>query len=109
MYPNAQDVLPLPPRPDLDQYRKRAKELVAASQDGESALLAWSMQWVTDLARLNPEAARMSPGELGRRAHQIAEYTKARMHGNGLSLSQAQFIIARAQGFESWRKLVHHL
>lgn len=33
MYPNPQDVLPLPPRPDLDQYRKRAKELAAVDPE----------------------------------------------------------------------------
>jgi hypothetical protein len=32
MYPNPQDVLPLPPRPDLSHYRKRAKDLVKAGQ-----------------------------------------------------------------------------
>ena len=30
MYPNPQDVLPLPPRPDLEQYKKQAKDLVEA-------------------------------------------------------------------------------
>ncbi len=109
MYPNPQDVLPLPPRPDLEQYRKRAKELVAASREGESALLSWSMNWIEALTRLNPGAAPMSPREQGRRAHQVADFARARMGRDGLSLSQAQFIIGRAQGFESWRKLLHHL
>ena len=27
MYPNPQDALPLPQRPDLEQYKKLAKEL----------------------------------------------------------------------------------
>ena len=34
MYPNPQDAVPLPPHPDLEQYRKRAKELVKASRAG---------------------------------------------------------------------------
>ena len=28
MYPNPQDVLPLPARPNLEQYKKQAKDLV---------------------------------------------------------------------------------
>ena len=28
MYPNPQDVLPLPPRPSVEQYKKLAKDLV---------------------------------------------------------------------------------
>ena len=36
MYPNPQDALPLPPRPNAQQYRKRAKELVKAGKSGDS-------------------------------------------------------------------------
>ena len=32
MYPNPQDALPLPPRPSVEQYRKRAKDLVKGVQ-----------------------------------------------------------------------------
>ena len=37
MYPNPQDALPLPPRPNLEQYKKLAKDLVKAwkSSDGD--------------------------------------------------------------------------
>ena len=30
MFPNPQDALPLPQRPDIERYRKLAKELVKA-------------------------------------------------------------------------------
>ena len=54
MYPNPQDVLPLPPRPSLEQYRKRAKDLARAHQSGDSgALRAWATQWIEALARLH--------------------------------------------------------
>ena len=71
MYPNPQDVLPLPPRPDLDQYRKRAKELVAAARAGEAALLSWATQWIAALARLQPAASRTAPRDLERRALRV--------------------------------------
>ena len=109
MYPNPQDVLPLPPHPDLDQYRKRAKELTAASRNGEEALLAWAREWIAALVRLNPGAARMDQRELDRRAHQIASFASARMKQAGHKVSQAQFVLARAHGFDSWPKLVHHV
>jgi ankyrin repeat protein len=109
VYPNPQDVLPLPPHPDLDQYRKRAKELTAAARAGEAALLSWTMQWIETLARLHPGAANSSPRELGRRAHQVTEFASERLRQADYSLSQAHFVIARAHGFASWRRLVNHV
>lgn len=108
MYPNPQDVLPLPPRPDLEQYRTRAKELADAGRTGEEAILSWARQWVAALARLSPEAFR-SARESERRTGQVAHFAVERLRrGNG-RLAQAQFVIARAHGFESWRRLVDHL
>ena len=109
MYPNPQDVLPLPVHPDLAQYRKRAKELAAACRAGEGALLSWAMRWIGALARLQPEAATLSPRDLERRTHQVAHFAWIRLRHADSSLSQAYFVIARAHGFESWPKLVHHL
>ena len=34
MYPNPQDALPLPLRPDLEQYKKQAKDLAEACRSG---------------------------------------------------------------------------
>lgn len=46
------DTLPLPPRPDLAQYRKRAKELVAATQSPDAtAVNRWAASWLTALAK----------------------------------------------------------
>ena len=57
MYPNPQDVLPLPPRPDLVQYRRRAKELVKACRSGDAAAIhAWAAGWIRDLTRHLPVA-----------------------------------------------------
>lgn len=107
MYPNPQDVLPLPPRPDLDQYRTRAKELADASRAGEAAIRSWATQWIAALARLQPDAFR-SVRETERRTGQVAHFAGERLGRDG-RLAQAQFVIARAHGFRSWRQLVHHL
>ena len=45
MYPNPQEALPLPPRPNVEQYRKLAKELVKACRSGDpDAIRAWSLR-----------------------------------------------------------------
>ena len=47
------DTLPLPPRPDLDQYRKRAKSLVAAANSGDpNAVKHWATDWLKALSKL---------------------------------------------------------
>lgn len=47
------DTIPLPAKPDVDQYRKRAKELVRAAHDADpQALRVWGDQWLTALYRL---------------------------------------------------------
>jgi len=47
------DTLPLPPRPDIEQYRKRAKSLVAAGNSGDpNAVKQWATDWLTTLTRL---------------------------------------------------------
>ena len=81
MYPNPQDVLPLPSL-DVEQYRRRAEDLVAA---GEAA-------WIDDR----------------RRAEQVAAFARERFK-EGRSLEEAQFIIARVYGFAGWPELVRHL
>lgn len=107
MYPNPQDVLPLPPRPSLEQYRKRAKDLARAHQSGDSgALRAWATQWIEALARLHEW--RESRTAIARYAGQLEQFARDTMARGG-QLSSAQFVIARAHGFEGWPRLVEHL
>jgi ankyrin repeat protein len=110
MYPNPQDVLPLPPRPDVHHYRKRAKDLVRACRSGEEALLAWAEQWVRDLIRLQPESHRAEQRSSGDRlVRELAGFAREQLARADCALSQAQFVIARAHGFGSWPKLARHL
>src|ERR1043165_1560679 len=47
------DALPLPPRPDLNQYKKRAKELVKLCKFGDrDGLRTWTSEWIEALVRL---------------------------------------------------------
>ncbi|MEO8200281.1 MAG: ankyrin repeat domain-containing protein [Gemmatimonadota bacterium] len=109
MYPNPQDVLPLPPRPDLDQYRKRAKNLAFACRSGDDAILAWATQWIAALVKHQPATIHIDQRDIERRTHQVADFARERLRHADCGLSQAQFVIARAHGFESWPRLVHHL
>jgi hypothetical protein len=46
MYPNPQDVIPLPARPNLEQYKKQAKDLVRACRTGAAdTFRAWAARW----------------------------------------------------------------
>ena len=108
MYPNPQDAVPLPPRPDLEQYRKRAKELVKACRAGGDAITAWATTWVDALLALQPDLPDHARKDAGRRAGQVAAFASGRL-GAECVLSQAQFVLARAHGFASWTKLVQHI
>jgi hypothetical protein len=109
MYPNPQDVLPLPPRPDLDQYRKRARELVKACRSGDEAIQSWATEWVDRLLELHGDKSTLNRRDPERRARDIAQFARDRLTLSDGALSQAQFVIARAHGFPSWPKLVRHI
>ena len=95
MYPNPQDAVPLPPQPDLEQYRKRAKELAKAARTGEDAIRAWAARWVETLLALQPDIPDFARNDAGRRIGQVTDFARDRLAADG-SLSQAQFVIARA-------------
>ncbi len=53
IYPNPATVLPLTPRPNLEQYKKLAKDLVrACMSDRQDALRAWAAKWIAASVRL---------------------------------------------------------
>jgi len=108
MYPNPQDVLPLPPRPNLEQYKKLAKELVRASQSTHrEAIHSWASLWVKNLARLKDRSTTRKTAD-DPRIHAFAEFAQRKLSKTH-SLTDAQWVIARAQGFSSWPKLAKHI
>ena len=67
MYPNPQDALPLPSRPDVDQYRKLAKDLVKACQSEDAAAVqlqgvAFAGRAVRDVRKVLDVALPDPPG-----------------------------------------------
>ena len=108
MYPNPQDAVPLPPRPDVEQYRRRAKELVKACHEGGDAIPLWAARWVDRLFALHPDLPDFARQDARRRSEQITGFARERL-GSDCTLSQAQFVLARAHGFASWPRLVHHI
>jgi hypothetical protein len=91
MYPNPQDVRPLPPHPTLEEYAEQAKALVEASaSDDPAALREWISRWLD--ARGDEDVERFVRGRMRER-----------------TLTEAQFVIARAYGFLSWSTFAAHL
>jgi ankyrin repeat protein len=114
MYPNPQDALPLTPRPNLEQYRKLAKDLVKTCRsDGADGVRAWAAAWVRQLAQRWPGLKTLdSEAGVTIRATSLGEFAQAQLTAGPsktCALTTAQFVIARAHGFLSWPKFVKHL
>jgi hypothetical protein len=106
VFPNPQDALPLPARPSLEQYRKLAKDLVKACSSGTPyAIGAWADRWMASLLADSDQRPR------DRAASQVEEFAIRVMTGGQRAcvLADAQFVIARSHGFESWPKFSAHL
>lgn len=77
---------PLPERANLEQLKKQAKSLLHAARAGDATAL--------ERFRLLPAFARTSVAQLG---------------AAGLALHDAQSVIAREHGFDSWNALRNHI
>jgi len=88
------DALPLPPRPNIEQYKKLAKDLQHAcrSSDPDAAVRDWAARW-----------APAPDWRFDWRKF------KGKNEGAGCKLADAQLFLARAHGFASWPKFVKHL
>jgi hypothetical protein len=101
------DTLPLPPSPDLGQYRKRAKELVAAACSGEEAVRAWAADWLEAIARLTNELPTPFVASSYERA---VDFIAQRLREQQtFALANAQFLVARAHGFANWAAFARHV
>jgi ankyrin repeat protein len=100
------DTLPLPPRPDLGQYRKRAKELVAAANSGDDALAAWSGEWLELLRAPTAFVAESFERAIGSIEQGVRDKVR---RGESVKLADAQFLIARAHGFRNWAGFRRHV
>ena len=116
MYPNPQDALPLPARPNIEQYKKLAKELVKSCRSGDPAAIgAWARHWIEALAGLQQDSDSLRlETEIEGGAAQVEQFARKMMSGgDGQSptcvLADAQFVIARAHGFLSWPAFITHI
>ena len=113
MFPNAQDAFPLPKRPNLERYKKLAKDLVkACKSDDENAIDDWAEKWVTTLAKQSGVKFRQPLSVIILRwTNQLAGFVQRKIddHDGRCRLADAQLIIARSHGFDSWTRFCKHL
>ena len=109
------DTLPLPPHPDVENYRKRAKDLVKAWQSADpDAIYDWAHAWISSLSGGLGLPGSPRQKEIDRYAERIERQVIERLprgadKAHAGALAAAQFVIARAHSFDSWPKFVHHL
>jgi hypothetical protein len=111
MYPNPQEALPLTPRPNLEQYRKLAKDLVKACGSREAtSIRAWAIRWIERLAMLQDRPKTLQTAhDTEAAAARVEGFARQQCSSDKCSLTTAQFVIARAHGFASWPKFASHL
>jgi ankyrin repeat protein len=81
------DAQEIPVHPNLEQYKKQAKDLVKARKSRDPEALRRIRQY-------HPRLAKLSVAEL---------------QSSTFALADAQVVIAREHGFESWPKFAKHL
>lgn len=100
------DAIPLTPRPNLEQYKKLAKDLQRACKSNDPrAIRDWAAGWARRIAEL-----LSSPGPREQAEH-IAQRWREFQKGKEqvCKLSDAQFFLAREHGFSSWPKFAKHV
>jgi hypothetical protein len=109
------DALSLPPHPNLEQYKKLAKDFQRACRSGDpGAIREWAARWAETLAGLRGQASNL---ETRREIHwdterverQWSKLQKSNERAASCTLAGAQFFIARCHGFASWPKFAKHL
>ncbi|MGH7616705.1 MAG: ankyrin repeat domain-containing protein [Gemmatimonadaceae bacterium] len=105
------DTLPLPRRPDLAQYKKRAKELVIAARSADlNAVRAWAEAWLRALASaLGTPITPFVEDSMHRAIDRVERRVRDTATERELSLADAQFLIASAHSFETWAAFVRHV
>jgi ankyrin repeat protein len=109
------DALSLPPRPNLQQYKKLAKDFQQACQTGDAgALRDWAMRWAEALARLQgrpdtPEGRREIVGNVDRIQRRWLAMQKSKERVGRCALAGAELLVARSHGFASWPKFAKYI
>jgi ankyrin repeat protein len=109
------DALPLPPRPNLGQYKKLAKDFQhACKSSAPGAICVWAARWAATIARLQgleitPEIRRQIDLDAERIEQRWRKSKKTNEGAARCTLADAQFFVARGHGFASWPKFAKHL
>lgn len=114
MFPNAQDALPLPLRPNLERYQKLARDLVTACKSGDpDAIGDWAEAWLKTLVEQSGiKLGRKESRVIGRWTNQVegfAKRTLSNTDGPPCHLADAQSVLARSHGFKNWARFTKHL
>jgi hypothetical protein len=88
------DAIELPARANLEHYKKLAKDFLKAYKTGDSA----------SLKRVQKHYQRPVTWDMLREAAQrgMRKLNHSRAKDSTLTLSDAQYLVARSCGFESW-------
>ena len=109
------DALPLPPRPNLEQYKKLAKDFQSACKSSDpGAIRDWAAHWAETIVRLQgleitPEIRRRIDFDAQRIERRWHKFQQKNERAARCTLADAQFFVARGHGFESWPKFTRHL
>src|SRR5947209_12113292 len=88
------DALPLPPRPNLEQYKKLARDLQEACKSSDPAAIRhWAARW-------------KQPAQIERCWNQLKQTNS---NVARCTLAGAQWFIAREHGFTNWPKFSRHV
>ena len=87
----AVDTKELPVHPSLEQYKKQAKDLLKSAKSGHPQALHQALQRIK---KDHPRSGKLADLDLS---------------GTKLALADAQLVIAREHGFESWPKFATHI
>lgn len=114
MFPNAQDALPLPLRPNFEHYKKLARDLVTACKSGDpDAIGDWAEAWLKTLVKQSGiKLGRKESRVIGRWTNQVegfAKRTLSNTDGPPCRLADAQSVLARSHGFENCTRFAKHL
>jgi len=114
MFPNPQDALPLPRRPNVERYRQLAKELVKACRLNEpDAIAGWSEKWIINLVKQSGiKLTRRTSRRVQRWIDQVTEFAARELRNEATApcrLADARFVIARSHGFQTWTSFIRHI
>ncbi len=97
------DAKPLPPQPNFEQYKKQAKDLVKACKSGADGKATWA-----GLAKKFGLTTAQFVQRIKKHHPRLGKLPDAKILTARFALADAQWVIARELGFESWPKLKKH-